>query len=126
MSSPSHRFRIAPPVACSAVIAALVGAALFAGPSVARAAGDSISYDAIGYNRPAVDREASNYCAMHGKVAAFTGQIGARYSYDCVPSAGATYALAPVVAPAPVVTYAPAVTIAPVTYAPARMPPRRP
>ena len=96
-------------------IAALLGATLLAGPLTASAAApgttytmqpgsagnnDSISFQAIGYDRPAIDREASNYCAMHGKTAVFTGQAGWRLNYDCVPSSGVAYA--------PAVTYAPA------------------
>jgi len=87
-------------------IAALLGAVLLASPLAARAAtNDSISCDAIGYDRVSVDREASNYCGLHGKTAVFLGQSGSRYNYDCVPAATVVYT-----PPPPAVTYAPAVT----------------
>ena len=90
----------------SVAVAALLGAVLLASPLAARAAtNDSISYDAIGFDRVSVDREASNYCAMHGKSAVFLGQSGSRYNYDCVPAATVVYT-----PPPPAVTYAPAVT----------------
>src|SRR5260221_7477422 len=88
----------------SVAVAALLGAVLLASPLAARAAtNDSISYDAIGFDRVSVDREASNYCAMHGKSAVFLGQSGSRYNYDCVPTATVVYA-------PPAVTYAPPLT----------------
>jgi len=90
----------------SVAVAALLGAVLLASPLAARAAtNDSISYDAVGFDRASVDREASNYCAMHGKSAVFLGQSGSRYNYDCVPAATVVYT-----PPPPAVTYAPAVT----------------
>jgi hypothetical protein len=90
----------------SVAVAALLGAALVAIPLGARAAtNDSISYDAVGFDRVSVDREASNYCALHGKSAVFTGLNGSRYTYDCVPATTVVYT-----PPPPAVTYAPAVT----------------
>jgi hypothetical protein len=96
-----------------------LGATLLAGPLTASAAApgttytmqpgspgnDSISFEAIGYDRPAIDREASNYCGTHGKTAVFTGQRDARLTYDCVPASGNAYAPAAAYPPAP--AYAP-------------------
>jgi hypothetical protein len=112
----SSSTRLFPPVTRSVAIAALFGAVLLAGPLTASAAApgttygnvtgnDSISFDSVGYGRAAIDQEASNYCGTHGKAAVYTGQIGSRSSYDCVPSAGVVNA-----PPA----YAPATTYAPV------------
>src|SRR6185295_17155168 len=111
------RLRFSQPAARSVSLAALLGATLFAGPLTASAAApgttyqmqpgtagnDSISFEATaGYDRLAVDREASNYCGTHGKTAIFTGQSGARLSYDCIQASGNAYA------PAPANAYAPA------------------
>jgi hypothetical protein len=131
MTPLSYRLRFSPPVARSVAIAALLGATLVAGPLTASAAApgttyqmqtgttgnDSISFEAIGYDRPAVDREASNYCGTHGKAAVFTGQSDVRLNYDCVPASGNAYAPAPANAPAP--AYAPALAYPPASaYAP--------
>src|SRR6185295_17364640 len=101
------RLRFSQPAARSVSLAALLGATLFAGPLTASAAApgntyqmhpgtagnDSISFEATaGYDRLAVDREASNYCGTHGKTAIFTGQSNARLSYDCVQASGNAYA----------------------------------
>jgi len=127
MTSLTHRRRFSPPVARSLAIAALLGATLVAGPLTASAAApgttyqmqtgtagnDSISFEAIGYDRPAVDREASSYCGAHGKTAIFIGQSDARLSYDCVPTSGNAYAPAPTNAPAPAYAPTPAYPPAP-------------
>src|SRR5260221_10565674 len=118
-------------MARSAAIAALLGTTLLAGPLTASAAApgttyggavsnDSISFESVGYDRAAIAREASTYGGAHGKTAVYTGQIGSRSGYDCVPPAGVVYAPAATDAPtttyaaAPAPAYAPATSYAPV------------
>ena len=106
MSPISHSTPVAFRWAHTVATVTLLGVAFLAGPisgSASAAGTDSISFDAVGYDRPSIDREASNYCATHGKVAAFTGQSGTRLNYDCVPSSG--NASPPAVINAPVATY---------------------